>query len=86
MQIFSRVYDNKKRRAVAYWFLTGVFMIIIQVLLGGVTRLTGTGPVSYTHLDVYKRQVETHRKNMLRKTNNKTVVGLIRYAMERQLI
>ncbi|HLO70729.1 MAG TPA: COX15/CtaA family protein [Flavipsychrobacter sp.] len=43
MQIFSRVYDNKKRRAVAYWLLTGVFMIIIQVLLGGVTRLTGSG-------------------------------------------
>lgn len=27
----------------AYWLLIGVFMIIIQVLLGGVTRLTGSG-------------------------------------------
>ena len=25
------------------WLLTGVFMIIIQVLLGGITRLTGSG-------------------------------------------
>lgn len=37
-------------------------------------------------LFISERTVETHRKNMLRKTNNKTVVGLIRYAMERQLI
>lgn len=32
-----------KRRAVAVWLLIGVFMIIVQVLLGGVTRLTGSG-------------------------------------------
>lgn len=37
-------------------------------------------------LFISERTVETHRKNMLRKTNNKTVVGLIRYAMEKQLI
>lgn len=35
--------DTKRRKAVAYWLLAGVFMIIIQVLLGGVTRLTGSG-------------------------------------------
>lgn len=35
--------DSKKRKAVAYWLLAGVLMIIIQVLLGGVTRLTGSG-------------------------------------------
>lgn len=35
--------DNSKKRAVAYWLLTGVLMIIIQVLLGGITRLTGSG-------------------------------------------
>jgi cytochrome c oxidase assembly protein subunit 15 len=34
---------DTKRRAVAYWLLAGVFMIVIQVLLGGVTRLTGSG-------------------------------------------
>lgn len=28
---------------VAYWLLAGVFMIIVQVLLGGITRLTGSG-------------------------------------------
>ncbi len=37
-------------------------------------------------LFISERTVETHRKNMLRKTNNKTVVGLMKYAMERQLI
>ncbi len=35
--------DYKKRRAVAWWLLAGVIMIIIQTLLGGVTRLTGSG-------------------------------------------
>jgi len=30
-------------RAVAWWILIGVFMLMIQVLLGGVTRLTGSG-------------------------------------------
>jgi len=30
--------------------------------------------------------VETHRKNMLRKTNNKSIVGLLKYAIENQLI
>jgi DNA-binding NarL/FixJ family response regulator len=37
-------------------------------------------------LFISERTVETHRKNMLRKTGNKTVVGLIKYAMERHLI
>lgn len=35
--------DNKKTKAVAYWLLAGVFLIIVQVLLGGITRLTGAG-------------------------------------------
>jgi cytochrome c oxidase assembly protein subunit 15 len=34
-------YRNKK--AVAWWLIAGVIMIIIQTLLGGVTRLTGSG-------------------------------------------
>lgn len=37
-------------------------------------------------LFISERTVETHRKNMLRKTNNKTIVGLLKYAMEQQLI
>ena len=32
-----------KRKAVAIWLIIGVVMIMIQVLLGGVTRLTGSG-------------------------------------------
>ena len=34
---------NKKSNAVAIWLLIGVGMIIVQVLLGGITRLTGSG-------------------------------------------
>ena len=32
-----------KRNAVALWLLAGVAMIMVQVLLGGITRLTGSG-------------------------------------------
>lgn len=34
---------ERKQRAVARWLLLGVAMIIIQILLGGITRLTGSG-------------------------------------------
>lgn len=37
-------------------------------------------------LFISERTVETHRKNMLRKTNNKTIVGLLKYALERRII
>lgn len=33
----------RKKRIVAIWLLIGVFMIIIQIALGGLTRLTGSG-------------------------------------------
>ncbi len=34
---------DKKTRAVAYWIYVGIAMLIVQVLLGGITRLTGSG-------------------------------------------
>jgi DNA-binding NarL/FixJ family response regulator len=37
-------------------------------------------------LFISERTVETHRKNIFRKTNTKTVVGLIKYLMENKLI
>lgn len=37
-------------------------------------------------LFISERTVETHRKNMLRKTNNKTIVGLLKYAIEKHII
>jgi DNA-binding NarL/FixJ family response regulator len=37
-------------------------------------------------LFISERTVETHRKNIFRKTNTKSVVGLIKYALEHQLI
>ncbi|MBW7867202.1 MAG: COX15/CtaA family protein [Brumimicrobium sp.] len=33
----------QKQKTVAYWLLIGVFMVIIQIIIGGVTRLTGSG-------------------------------------------
>lgn len=37
------VIEQRKKNAVAWWLVAGVIMIIIQTLLGGVTRLTGSG-------------------------------------------
>lgn len=37
-------------------------------------------------LYISERTVETHRKNIYRKTNTKTIVGLIKYAVERKII
>jgi len=34
---------SRSPRPVAVWLLTGVVMIIVQILLGGITRLTGSG-------------------------------------------
>ena len=35
--------QDKSTRIIANWIFIGVFMLIIQVLLGGITRLTGSG-------------------------------------------
>lgn len=37
-------------------------------------------------LYISERTVETHRKNMIRKFNTKTIVGLIKYALDNKLI
>jgi cytochrome c oxidase assembly protein subunit 15 len=42
---------NRKNKRVAYWLIVGVVMIIIQTLLGGITRLSGSG-LSITEWDV----------------------------------
>ena len=42
---------QKGNKAVAAWLLIGVGMIVVQVLLGGITRLTGSG-LSITEWDV----------------------------------
>lgn len=38
------------------------------------------------HLFISERTVETHRKNIFHKVNTKTVVGLIKFAIENKLI
>ncbi|GAB3415442.1 COX15/CtaA family protein [Niabella aquatica] len=40
---FAIIMDLKKNRPVAIWLFTGAVMIVIQILLGGITRLTGSG-------------------------------------------
>lgn len=34
---------SRKKKIVAYWLLLGVFMIMVQVVLGGIVRLTDSG-------------------------------------------
>lgn len=41
---------TRKEKAVAIWLLLGVFMIMVQVVIGGITRLTGSG-LSITEWD-----------------------------------
>ena len=36
-------------------------------------------------LFISERTVETHRKNMMRKLNTKTIIGLVKYAIDNQL-
>jgi heme a synthase len=43
--------QDKKSRAVANWLILGVAMTIVQIALGGITRLTGSG-LSITEWDV----------------------------------
>ncbi len=43
--------QDQKSRAVANWLLLGVAMTVIQIALGGITRLTGSG-LSITEWDV----------------------------------
>jgi cytochrome c oxidase assembly protein subunit 15 len=35
--------NTSSTRAVVYWLYTGMAMIVVQILLGGITRLTGSG-------------------------------------------
>lgn len=39
----NKIAEERSTRIVARWIFLGVFMLIIQVLLGGITRLTGSG-------------------------------------------
>ena len=39
----TELQQTRSSKPVAIWLLIGVFMIIVQVLLGGITRLTGSG-------------------------------------------
>jgi len=47
----SQTFPHRSSKPVAIWLLIGVGMLVIQILLGGVTRLTGSG-LSITEWDV----------------------------------
>jgi cytochrome c oxidase assembly protein subunit 15 len=47
----SQIFPQRSSKPVAIWLLIGVGMIMVQILLGGVTRLTGSG-LSITEWDV----------------------------------
>lgn len=47
----SQHLQQRSEKPVAIWLLVGVAMIIVQILLGGITRLTGSG-LSITEWDV----------------------------------
>lgn len=42
--------SERQQKIIANWLLLGVFMLVVQVLLGGITRLTGSG-LSITEWD-----------------------------------
>src|SRR5688572_15214624 len=44
-------FEQRGNRAVSNWIFLGVIMLLVQVVLGGVTRLTGSG-LSITEWDV----------------------------------
>ena len=39
----DNIYNDKAKKQIANWLLLGVAMIVVQVLLGGITRLTESG-------------------------------------------
>lgn len=39
----NTIANQKSNKPVAIWLLTGVFMIVVQIILGGITRLTDSG-------------------------------------------
>ncbi len=43
LQNMDNVLENKNNRQIAIWLFIGVCMIMIQVLIGGITRLTESG-------------------------------------------
>jgi heme a synthase len=49
--IFVHMKETRSSRPVAVWLLIGVAMLLVQIILGGITRLTGSG-LSITEWDV----------------------------------
>lgn len=48
---FAAMQPDRSSKPVVTWLLTGVAMIIVQIILGGITRLTGSG-LSITEWDL----------------------------------
>src|SRR6478609_423824 len=41
--IMQDISSDRRARPVAIWIMIGVAMLLVQVILGGITRLTGSG-------------------------------------------
>ncbi len=79
LQEMSKASDVKKENEEAH--LTGREIEIIKLI----EKELSNKQIA-EHLFLSERTVETHRKNIFRKTNTSSVIGLIKYAYEHKLI
>jgi len=47
----QRKFEMKYSKVVKYWLFTGLFLVFMQIVIGGITRLTGSG-LSITEWDI----------------------------------
>lgn len=81
MQVMMTKYKNKEKLEEAKMVLTPREVEIIQLIAEEMSS-----EKIAEQLFISLRTVETHRKNILAKTNTTTVVGLLKYAMRHNLI
>lgn len=76
-----RSLSNRNENEEGVYHLTEREVEIVKLIAGEFSN----GEIA-KKLCISERTVETHRKNIYRKTNTKTIVGLIKYAVEQKLI
>lgn len=47
--------EGKRKKVIGVWFIIGVGMLLGQIILGGITRLTGSGLYSYRNQNNFRR-------------------------------
>ena len=71
--------QDKKSRAVANWLILGVAMTIVQIALGGITRITGSG-LSITEWDVVTGTLPPMNQAQTRKPLKLCCASALKYA------